>query len=174
MMLKDNIPSFVYKMRQMKELLDIEETEMERLEEAFAKLVSEACIDGADDLLFRYEKEYQVHSAPMESATRRRAKILAKKNVRLVADVENMRQTIKELLQAGNVIIQEKSCEIWIYVQTPDLIDHMDIAKDWVHQVRPAHIGYKFINTLERSEMVRVYCGIPTVVRKKKVFEVKI
>ena len=171
-MIKDNLPLFVYKIKQMKELIDAEEVELEHLYSFFEELSNEFNIFSCTDTIERFEKDYAIEPNAELSIARRRLKILAKKYQKLLPTIVNLEDTIKGLLDADVVKIKEVGCRFDIYVGSASLLENMDIAKKFFKDVRPAHFDYKFINSVPRDEVATIYIGIGEFMHKKMKFEV--
>nr|DAW82798.1 MAG TPA: tail protein [Bacteriophage sp.] len=171
-MIKDNLPLFVYKIKQMKELIDAEEVELEHLYSFFEELSNEFNIFSCTDTIERFEKDYAIEPNAELSISQRRLKILVKKYQKLLPTIVNLEDTIKGLLDADVVKIKEVGCRFDIYVGSASLLENMDIAKKFFKDVRPAHFDYKFINSVPRDEVATIYIGVGEFMHKKMKFEV--
>lgn len=171
-MIKDNLPLFVYKIKQMKELIDAEEVEFEYLYSFFEELSNEFNIFSCTDTIERFEKDYAIESNAELSISQRRLKILVKKYQKLLPTIANLEDTIKSLLNADIVKIKEVGCRFDIYVGSASLLENMDIAKKFFKDIRPAHFDYKFINSVPRDEVATIYIGVGEFTHKKMKFEV--
>ena len=171
-MIKDNLPLFVYKIKQMKELIDAEEVELEHLYSFFEELSNEFNIFSCIDTIERFEKDYAIEPNAELSISQRRLKILVKKYQKLLPTIVNLEDTIKGLLDADVVKIKEVGCRFDIYVGSASLLENMDIAKKFFKDVRPAHFDYKFINSVPRDEVATIYIGVGEFMHKKMKFEV--
>lgn len=171
-MIKDNLPLFVYKIKQMKELIDAEEVELKHLYSFFEELSNEFNIFSCTDTIERFEKDYAIEPNAELSISQRRLKILVKKYQKLLPTVVNLEDTIKGLLDADVVKIKEVGCRFDIYVGSASLLENMDIAKKFFKDVRPAHFDYKFINSVPRDEVATLYIGVGEFIHKKMKFEV--
>ena len=167
-MLKDCIAPKFADTKQMKELFLIEEKELERIYRRNEKLYEELFISLADENIERYEKEYALKEDALLTLNQKRARILAKKNSRIVPKISNFSTVIKNLVGAEDVIIKEGTNELSVYVKTAELVENMQIAKDFLRDVRPAHLGYDFINNLNRSSFCIINFGIKAF-RKKSI-----
>lgn len=171
-MIKDNLPLFVYKIKQMKELIDAEDVEIEYLYSFFEELSNEFNIFSCTDTIERFEKDYAIESNAELSISQRRLKILVKKYQKLLPTIANLEDTIKSLLNADIVKIKEVGCRFDIYVGSASLLENMDIAKKFFKDIRPAHFDYKFINSVPRDEVATIYIGVGEFTHKKMKFEV--
>ena len=59
-MIRDNLPSFIYDIKQMKELIDAEESELEYLYKFFEEFSREFNIFSCIDTIKRFEKDYEI------------------------------------------------------------------------------------------------------------------
>ena len=171
-MIKDNLPLFVYKIKQMKELIDAEEVELEHLYIFFEELSNEFNIFSCTDTIERFEKDYAIETNAELSISQRRLKIIVKKYQKLLPTIANIEDTIKSLLNADIVKIKEVGCRFDIYVGSASLLENMDIAKKFFKDIRPAHFDYKFINSVPRDEVATIYIGVGEFTHKKMKFEV--
>lgn len=171
-MIKDNLPLFVYKIKQMKELIDAEDVELEYLYVFFEELSNEFNIFSCTYTIERFERDYDIEPNTELSISQRRLKILVKKYQKLLPTIANLEDTIKSLLNADVVKIKEVGCRFDIYVGSASILENMDIAKKFFKDIRPAHFEYKFINSVPRDEKVEMYIGVNEFVHKKMKFEV--
>lgn len=171
-MIRDNLPTFVYDIKQMKELIDAEESELVRLYSFFEKFANEFNIFSCTDTIERFERDYAIEPNAELSISQRRLKILVKKYQKLLPTIANLEDTIKSLLNADVVKIKEVGCRFDIYVGSASLLENMDIAKKFFKDVRPAHFDYKFINSVPRDEVATIYIGVGEFMHKKIKFEV--
>lgn len=171
-MIRDDLPSFVYDIKQMKELIDAEESELEYLYKFFEEFSREFNIFSCMDTIKRFEKDYAIEPNEELSIAQRRLRILIKKYQKLLPTVVNLEATIKSLLNADVVKIKEVGCRFDIYVGSALLLENMDIAKKFFKDIRPAHFEYKFINSVPRDEKVEMYIGVNEFIHKKMRFEV--
>lgn len=171
-MIKDNLPLFVYKIKQMKELIDAEESELEYLYKFFEEFSREFNIFSCMDTIKRFEKDYAIEPNEELSIAQRRLKILIKKYQKLIPTIANLEDVIKRLLGADIVKIREVGCRLDVYVGSAILLENMDIAKKFFKDVRPAHFDYKFINSVPRDEVATIYIGVGEFMHKKMKFEV--
>lgn len=171
-MIKDNLPLFVYKIKQMKELIDAEEVELKHMYSFFEELSNEFNIFSCTDTIERFEKDYAIEPNAELSISQRRLKILVKKYQKLLPTIANIEDTIKSLLNANVVKIKEVGCRFDIYVGSASLLENMDIAKKFFKDIRPAHFEYKFINSVPRDEVATIYIGVGEFTHKKMKIEV--
>ena len=171
-MIRDNLPAFIYDIKQMKELIDAEESELLYLYHFFEGLSNEFNIFSCIDTIKRFERDYAIESNEELTLSQRRLRILVKKYQKLLPTIANLEDAMKKLLSADVVKIKEVGCRFDIYVGSVSLLENMDIAKKFFKDVRPAHFDYKFINSVPRDEISRIYVGISGFIHKKMRFEV--
>ena len=171
-MIRDNLPTFVYDIKQMKELIDAEESELVRLYSFFEKFANEFNIFSCTDTIGRFENDYAINTNEELSLEQRRLKILIKKYQKLIPTIANLKDVIKRLLGADIVKIKEVGCRLDVYVGSAILLENMDIAKKFFKDIRPAHFDYKFINSVPRDEVATIYIGVGEFMHKKMKFEV--
>nr|DAP12508.1 MAG TPA: tail protein [Caudoviricetes sp.] len=171
-MIRDNLPNFIYDIKQMKELIDAEESELEYLYKFFEEFSREFNIFSCIDTIKRFEKDYEIEPNEELPIAQRRLRILIKKYQKLLPTIVNLEDAIKRLVSADVVKIKEVGCRFDIYIGSASLLENMDIAKKFFKDVRPAHFEYKFINSVPRDETVEIYIGVNEFVHKKMKFEV--
>jgi hypothetical protein len=171
-MIRDNLPNFVYDIKQMKELIDAEESELEYLYKFFEEFNNEFNIFSCMDTIKRFEKDYAIEPNEELSIAQRRLRILIKKYQKLLPTLVNLEDAIKRLVGADVVKIKEVGCRFDIYIGSAALLENMDIAKKFFKDVRPAHFDYKFINSVPRDYVVTTYIGVNEFMHKKMKFEV--
>lgn len=171
-MIRDNLPNFIYDIKQMKELIDAEESELEYLYKFFEEFSREFNIFSCIDTIKRFEKDYEIEPNEELPIAQRRLRILIKKYQKLLPTIVNLEDAIKRLVSADVVKIKEVGCRFDIYIGSASLLENMDIAKKFFKDVRPAHFEYKFINSVPRDETVEMYIGVNEFVHKKMKFEV--
>nr|DAN30790.1 MAG TPA: tail protein [Caudoviricetes sp.] len=171
-MIRDNLPNFIYDIKQMKELIDAEESELEYLYKFFEEFSREFNIFSCIDTIKRFEKDYEIEPNEELPIAQRRLRILIKKYQKLLPTIVNLEDAIKRLVSADVVKIKEVGCRFDIYIGSALLLENMDIAKKFFKDVRPAHFEYKFINSVPRDETVEMYIGVNEFVHKKMKFEV--
>lgn len=171
-MIRDNLPNFVYDIKQMKELIDAEESELLYLYRFFEEFSNEFNIFSCMDTIKRFEKDYAIEPNEELSIAQRRLRILIKKYQKLLPTLVNLEDAIKRLVGADVVKIKEVGCRFDIYIGSAALLENMDIAKKFFKDVRPAHFDYKFINSVPRDYVVTTYIGVNEFMHKKMKFEV--
>lgn len=161
-MLKDSLPKFIVEMKEIAELLDISQEEINKLMEEISKLTKQFYVKSATYSIDDWEKEFGIEKNSTLSLNQRRAQILAKLNTRPPATVKMIENLVKQTLNADMVTIIEHTEEysFTIYVQSGYLIENMKIADEAVHKARPAHLNYEFINGIIRNTKKTFYCGI--------------
>ena len=103
----------------------------------------------------------QPQTPPRRTSTQeqRRAQVLAKLNMRMPATVKMLENLVRQTVGAENVWIEEHPAEyaFTVYVQEDKLSDFLGIARRAVHDARPAHLNYKFIERLIRNARLDLY-----------------
>lgn len=171
-MIRDNLPNFIYDIKQMKELIDAEESELEYLYKFFEEFNREFNIFSCMDTIKRFEKDYEIEPNEELPIAQRRLRILIKKYQKLLPTIVNLEDAIKRLVGADVVKIKEVGCRFDIYIGSASLLENLDIAKKFFKEVRPAHFDYKFINSVPRDDVATIYIGVSEFVHKKMKFEV--
>ena len=171
-MIRDNLPSFIYDIKQMKELIDAEESELEYLYKFFEEFSREFNIFSCIDTIKRFEKDYEIEPNEELPIAQRRLRILIKKYQKLLPTIVNLEDAIKRLVSADVVKIKEVGCRLDIYIGSASLLENLDMAKKFFKEVRPAHFDYKFINSVPRDYIATTYIGVGEFMHKKMRFEV--
>lgn len=152
-MLKKSVPPFVAQMREMAELFNAEQPELDRLEEILSELLAQFYIKTATYSLDMWEEEFGLSHDPALTLQQRRARVLAKLNTRTPATVKMLENLVRQTMGEDIVWIEEHPEDYMfiVYVQEEKLSELLGIAKDAVHAARPAHLNYKFIERLIRD-----------------------
>ena len=164
-MIRDNLPSFIYDIKQMKELIDAEESELEYLYKFFEEFSREFNIFSCIDTIKRFEKDYEIEPNEELPIAQRRLRILIKKYQKLLPTIVNLEDAIKRLVSADVVKIKEVGCRLDIYIGSASLLENLDMAKKFFKEVRPAHFDYK-------DYIATTYIGVGEFMHKKMRFEV--
>lgn len=172
-MLKDCIPSEFAKVKQIEEMFEAIQPEIDDLESAIESWINELNILSCKDTIARYENDFEVRPSAELTLEQRRASVFAKKNSRLKPTITNLENMLKQILSADRVLITEEKCRFNVYVGTAELIENLDIAKSWFKDIRPAHYEFKFINEVAREYDIQVFIGIRIFKRKIVNVEVK-
>lgn len=158
-MLKKSVPSFVAQMREMAELFGAEQPELDRLEGILTELLAQFYIKTATYSLDQWEEDFGIVKDPELTQEQRRARVLAKLNMRMPATVKMLENLVRQTMGEENVRIEEHPAEyaFTVYVQEDKLSDFLGIARRAVHTARPAHLNYKFIERLIRDARIDLY-----------------
>lgn len=161
-MLKKSVPPFVAEMLEMASLYTAEQPELDRMEKELTELLDQFYIKTATYSLDMWEADFGLEKNDALTIMQRRARVLAKLNSNPPATVKNLENMVLQIMSANAVTIVEHPSEYHfdIYVNTDYLVETFDIADEAVHLARPAHLSYKFINSLIRNVTGRVYYGI--------------
>lgn len=160
-MLKKSVPPFVAQMREMAELFVAEQPELDRMESDLAQLLSQFYIKTATYSLDRWEEDFGLAADPELTLQQRRARVLAKLNSRPPATVRRLENLVRQTMGEENVWIEEhpEDYSFTIYVQEEKLSDLLGIADRAMHDTRPAHLNYHFIERLIRDAQLQTYAG---------------
>ena len=158
-MLKKSVPPFVAQMREMAELFGAEQPELDRLEGILTELLAQFYIKTATYSLNQWEQDLGIAENPELTQEQRRAQVLAKLTMRIPATVKMLENLVRQTVGAENVWIEEHPAEyaFTVYVQEDKLSDFLWIARRAVHDARPAHLNYKFIERLIRNARLDLY-----------------
>lgn len=161
-MLKDSLPRFVSEMKELADLLNTSQIEIDRIISNIEDMVSQFYVASATYSLDDWEKEFGIEKNSMLTDVQRRAQILAKLNTRTPASIKMLENLVKQTLNADFVQIVEIPTEyrFIVYVQSKYLVENMNIADDAIKKARPAHLGYSFINSLIRQNNKRMYVAV--------------
>ncbi len=160
-MLKKSVPPFVAQMREMAELFVAEQPELDRMESDLSRLLSQFYIKTADYSLDRWEEDFGLAADPELTLQQRRARVLAKLNSRPPATVRRLENLVRQTMGEENVWIEEhpEDYSFTVYVQEEKLSDLLGIADQAMHNTRPAHLNYHFIERLIRNAQLQTYAG---------------
>lgn len=146
MKLNDNqmLPLFVRDMKQMRDLLQAEQSELDIMRTAILHMHDQAYVNTADELLWRYEKIYDLSSKGL-TLEERRKNVIAKINTQVLGDKKTVIEELKKL--TGRIIEFDEFCYdyfIKVGVVQNDLSDAFVRAiRKYLDTVKPAHIGYE-------------------------------
>lgn len=173
-MLKESIPQEFAKTKQIKELFEAEQPEMDALRDAFKEWSKELYIFTTQKEIERWENDYCI--TPDESLTmdQRRMRVFAKKSEKVITKKEYLEEKLKKMLGVKYLSISENNCCLTVYYETDYLVDNLDITLDYFRKVRPAHLGYNFINAINRTDTTDIYIGIAVESKKYYNWEVDI
>lgn len=160
-MLKKSVPPFVAQMREMAELFVAEQPELDRMENDLSQLLSQFYIKTATYSLDRWEEDFGLTADPELTLQQRRARVLAKLNSRPPATVRRLENLVRQTMGEDNVWIEEhpEDYSFTIYVQEEKLSDLLGIADQAMHDTRPAHLNYHFVERLIRDAQLQTYAG---------------
>ncbi len=174
-MLRESLSPLESSMCQMGELLDAEQEEIAFLLNELGKIYNRLYVKSADITGIRYwEDEYAIPHNDDLTIEQRRARVLAKINSSISATKKMLEDLVKQVLGADSVTIIEYPNEyrFVIYVNTKIFEENMKIADDAVDEARPAHLVYKFINSIYRKYRYIFYVGSVGCTRKVMTREV--
>ncbi len=162
-MLKDSLSFLEAEMTQMKELLEAEQGEMDLLMLMLEKMSRRLYVKTSDtEGLLLWEREYGIPLNTSLTAEQRKAQVLSKINSNIPATKLMLENLVRQVLNADSVHIMEYPQEyrIVIYVETQRFEENMGIADAAVDAARPAHLAYRFINTLVRKYRCGMFVGV--------------
>lgn len=167
-MLKDDITPLFANTEQIRELFEAEQPELDALEAAISAWIRELHIMTATDTMEQWEKDYCLdHNAEL-TIEQRRARVFSQKMQRKIPKKENMEETIRQMLGALRVSIEEKGCMFTVVVESMTLIDNIKIAEGYFRKARVAHFGFVLVNQMNRSYSMTRYFT-PTLTEHKKI-----
>lgn len=156
-------------MKQMKELLAVEQKEIDRLLEEIENIYERLYVKTSDIKgIVCWEKEYGIFPNTSLTIEQRRAQVLAKINSNVSATKEMLENLVKQVLGADHVNIVEypEEYRFVIYVGTRYFAENMKLADAAVDEARPAHLAYRFVNSLYRKYRCSLYFGVTGCTRK--------
>lgn len=162
MNLKNALSPIESEMEQMSELLSAEQGEIDALIEAVMLMYQRLIVKLSDvDGITFWETEYGIIHNISLTLEERKAQVLARMNSRTSATKEILENLVKQVISADSVEIVEypEEYRFEIYVGTDCFEEHMNIAEIAVDEARPAHLVYKFINSIYRKYKCDFYVG---------------
>lgn len=169
-MLKNSLSRLESSMRQMGELLDVEQQEMDRMHAELEKQHDRMYVKTSDETgIIWWEKEYGlVHNSSLTLA-QKKARVMAKMNSGETATPPMLAGLVRQVIDADYVDIIEYPSEYYfeIWVGTQYLVENLQIARDAVDEARPAHLDFEFVNAMKRLDKMGLYIGIAGAVTKK-------
>lgn len=123
------------------------------------ELLAQFYIKTATYSLNQWEQDFGIVEDPELTQEQRRARVLAKLNMRMPATVKMLENLVRQTMGAENVRIEEHPTEyaFTVYVQEDKLSDFWELPAGRVHDARPAHLNYKFIERLIRNARLDLY-----------------
>jgi uncharacterized protein YmfQ (DUF2313 family) len=167
-MLRDSLPQFVREMREMALLLNVDQTEIDKMETYIEEMVRQFWISSATYSITDWEREFGIEKNSMLTLGQRRAQVLAKLNTRTTATVKMIENLVVTVLGNKRVEIVEnyQDYSFSVIIRSDYVLENMMMARSAVHNARPAHLGYEFINKIARDSLMQLYAG--TAGRKAK------
>lgn len=174
-MLKDTIPVEKYEVKQIKELIDAIQPEIDLLKERVELTKKQLYIMQATTGIEEWENEFGIEHDENLTLAQRRGQIYSKLNTRTPASVSMLENMVKNLLDAKRVTIIEYPTEyrFEVYVDTANLIENAEVAEKAIYEARPAHLAYKVINQIFRNYTMNSVNSALTTVKKRFYVEVK-
>lgn len=174
-MLKNSLAPLESSMKQMGELLDAEQNEIDRLLKELEKLYVRLYVRTSDEEgIIRWEKEYGIIHDSSLTLSQMKVRVMARMNSGETATKAMLESLVKQVVDADYVSIIEYPSEyrFEVWVGTQYIVENLQIAKDAVDEARPAHLAYEFINALKRIDKMGIYVGIAGAMVKKIQVEV--
>ena len=156
-MLRDSLPQFVREMREMALLLNVDQTEIDKMETYIEEMVRQFWISSATYSITDWEREFGIEKNSMLTLGQRRAQVLAKLNTRTTATVKMIENLVVTVLGNKRVEIVEnyQDYSFSVIIRSDYVLENMMMARSAVHNARPAHLGYEFINKIARDSLDR-------------------
>ena len=160
-MLRDSLPQFVREMREMALLLNVDQVEIDRMEAYIEELIRQFWIASATYSIADWEKEFGIEKNSTLTLGQRKAQVLAKLNTRTTATVKMIENLVMKVLGHERVEIVEnyQDYSFSVVVRSDYVLENMMMARSAVHNARPAHLGYEFINKIARDSLMQLYAG---------------
>ena len=160
-MLRDSLPQFVREMREMALLLNVDQAEIDRMEAYIEELIRQFWIASATYSIADWEKEFGIEKNSTLTLGQRRAQVLAKLNTRTTATVKMIENLVMKVLGHERVEIVEnyQDYSFTVVIRSDYVLENMMMARSAVHNARPAHLGYEFINKIARDSLMQLYAG---------------
>lgn len=160
-MLKDTVPGFVSRMKEIAEVFHAEQPELDQMKRRLEEIVKQFYVKTATFSLERWERDFGIGFDPSMDIDQRRARILAKMNMRTPATVKMLENLVLQTLDADRVFIKEYPSDysFVIYVEKEYLVE-LGIAAEAVYYARPAHLDYRFIQVLVRRAEMMEHVGV--------------
>ncbi len=174
-MLRDSLSFLESDMRQMSELLEVEQEEITLLLMELEKIYERLYVKLADVEGIRYwEEEYAIPHNDALTIEQRRARVLAKINSGVSATKAMLEDLVRQVLGADSVNIMEypEKYRFVIYVRTKVYEENMKIADAAVDEARPAHLAYTFINTIYRKYRCGLWLGMIGSLKRRSTYEI--
>lgn len=106
-MLKDSLPQFVREMKEMSELLKVDQSEINRLLCSIEDMIRQFYISSATYSIDDWEQEFSIEKNSTLTRNQRRAQLLGKLNTRTPATVKMLENLVLKTLGADKVEIRE-------------------------------------------------------------------
>lgn len=160
-MLKDSLPRFVREMREMALLLNVDQVEINRMEAYIEEMIRQFWISSATYSIADWEKEFGIEKNSTLTLGQRRAQVLAKLNTRTTATVKMIENLVVTVLGNKRVEIVEnyQDYSFSVVIRSDYVLENMMMARSAVHNARPAHLGYEFINRIARDSFMQLHAG---------------
>lgn len=161
-MLYDMLPKFVVECDEVKDLLQSEQLELDKMTNEINRLVQELYISKSTALLSRYEKIFDLSGAGLTIEERRR-QLTAKLNAQYLCT----KQSLVHDIQAMTGLPVELTENYAAYTFAVSLIQNnlseafVEAVKKHLDMIKPAHLAYVISLVKYDESMIRV--GIPII-----------
>lgn len=173
-MLIENVSPFAASMKELRELFEAEQPELDLIEERLEDIIKQFYVKTATWSIEKWENDFLIEHDSTLSIEQRWAMILAKINSRTTATIAMLENMVKQITEAKEVIIQEKveDYSFIVFVFSNKLASNIKLAKIAVYMVKPAHLGFNIINKLERKVNTSVNFGVCFNIKRKTCLDV--
>lgn len=138
------LPAFVRNMAQMQDLLQTEQAELNRTEDAILDATDQLYIASATWTLARWEQLFGLPTNDSVPVALRREKILSKRNTRPPATAEFIRLTAEQITgQQVTITEQPGSYSFALHIHLNDIYSlDLDALRARIDEIKPAHLTY--------------------------------
>lgn len=160
-MLNNSLPQFVAEMKEMQDILQAEQIEIDTLETVLQDIAQQFYIQSATYSLDEWEAEFGLERNPGLTQAQRRGRVLAKLNTTTPATISMLENLVQQVLGTDRVTIIEYPAEyrFEVFVHSQYLVSNIAIADKAVYDARPAHLAYNFVNALVRQASSKICIG---------------
>lgn len=167
-MLLEDISPFAAGMKELKELLQAEQPELDLIENRLEDIIKQFYAKTTTWAIEKWEDDFLMEHDSTLSIEQRRARVLAKINSDSTSTKEMLENLVKQIMDAKRVVITENPADysFTIYVNTAFLVHNFNIANMAVYFARPAHLNFKFVNEIIRKEDTLFRYGVSCYTKK--------
>lgn len=162
------LPPKVRTMREMADLLQAEQAEIEVLQKTAQTLAAELHMHSSTYLLDRYEKMFALPVNPQMDSGERQARLVGKLNARQMTTVQMIKAL--SILIIGYAAEMEEQYTLYrfiIRIRIPAVHDnpHLRAFIEQVEEIKPAHLGFGMIGIFEGLTVNNLACERLTIER---------